>query len=55
MGDMADDAYNAAMKAEEDRQELLALCEEPEPRKCEFKINDDGLFECSVCGKVTDL
>jgi hypothetical protein len=56
MGDVADDAERAAEREEELREVLLSVCEQtPKGKNCIWDINDDGLYECQTCGKVTDI
>lgn len=56
MSDLSDDAFDATLRDEEARWVLRQACgHKPEHRKCEWSINEDGLFECSACGVVTDI
>lgn len=57
MGDMADDAIRAAFDQELQFFEAVSFLR-GQGCSCTNQIvslNDDGLFECSGCGRVTDV
>lgn len=55
MGDAADDAYNAEMRAIENRESLLSMCPRVPPFGCVWVQNDEGLWDCETCGAGADL
>jgi len=57
MGDAADDLYEAEQASWERRMDLRKACprKDPRERRCSWFINDDSLYQCNACGKVTDL
>lgn len=58
MGEYADDILDAAFEQDADIQTAIrALRERCEDNSCPlaFHWNDDGLLECSRCGRMTDL
>lgn len=58
MGDAADDAFDAAMRAEENLSDFWAAvhagCDRPTPYPCKLEAlsdDDEHDFQCTVCGK----
>jgi hypothetical protein len=57
MGDAADDVYASLEFEMTARATLLRICplKSSKTKKCRWEVNDDSLYECRTCGKVTDL
>ena len=59
MGDAADDAWASAFEQDADEKAAVAAirAECRFGRSCTSAVfyNDDGLFECEECGRMTDV
>jgi hypothetical protein len=55
MGDAADDVCRDMEHAVEMRAALRKACNQKTAGACRWFVNDDSLYECRSCGKVTDL
>lgn len=60
MSEHSDDAFDRFLQHESDLHALQSQCKRyrrmrVSVKPCRFDVNDDGLYECEVCGLVTDL
>lgn len=58
MGDAADDAFDAAMKEQEQHAEIINALQSSGcscPTETIVELNEDGLWECQGCHLCVDL